>query len=129
MNLGHDELEVLRNGWVTKMYIFLFNPYIRNLIQEGRWKWSRWDLDPSQNRREAQHNARNKQYLSDEISDTGVSYIGHIIANLTIAQGHCSVESATDVTAGAHQPRKGHCWIYYCPDSGVQSRFSNAQLG
>ena len=49
------------------------NPYIRNLIREGQWKWSRWDLDPSQNGREAQHKTRNKQNLSDEISDIGVT--------------------------------------------------------
>ena len=50
-------------------------PYIRNLSREGRWKWSRWNLDPSQNGREAQHNARNKQNLSVEISDIGARMV------------------------------------------------------
>ena len=56
------------------------NPCIRNLIREGRWKWSRWrwDLDPSQNGIEAQHKAQNKQNLSDEISDIGVTRIYYI---------------------------------------------------
>ena len=52
-----------------------YNPYIRNLIREGRWKWSRWDLVPSQNGREVQHKAWNKQNLSYEISDIGVRYM------------------------------------------------------
>ena len=51
------------------------NPYIRNLIRKGRWKWSRWDLVPIQNGREAQHKARNKQNLSYDISDEGVTCV------------------------------------------------------
>ena len=55
---------------ITRLRYFLkcvgSNPYyIRNLIWEGLWKWSG---------REAQHKARNKQNLSDEISDIGVSH-------------------------------------------------------
>ena len=48
---------------VTEQRLSCNPAYIRNLIRDGRWKWSRWDLDPSQNGREAQHKAQNKQNL------------------------------------------------------------------
>ena len=58
--------ETILFGLVTffvQLRFYKCKPWNRNPDLEGWWKWSRWDLDPSQNGREAQHKVRKKQNL------------------------------------------------------------------
>ena len=52
------QLPLLFSGLKTPLQS---KPWNRNPDLEGRWKLSRWDLDPSQNGREVQHKVRKKQ--------------------------------------------------------------------